>query len=89
VLRDEQELAACLDVLASRPTFVIGIECPLDVLEERESRRDDRGPGMAREQFGHPAYNRRYALKLDTSVLTPAECARKIREFMAQNGAHR
>jgi chloramphenicol 3-O phosphotransferase len=84
VLRDEAELDACLRVLASRPTFVIGVQAPLAILEERERHRDDRGTGMAREQFGHPAYERAYDLVVDTSACTPAEGAAAIRGFMAK-----
>lgn len=82
VLRDDAEFSACLQVLASRPTFIIGVWSPLDVLEERERSRGDRGFGMARSQFGHSAYDREYSLKLDTSTVTPDEGARIIREFV-------
>jgi chloramphenicol 3-O phosphotransferase len=82
VLRDEAEFATCLQVLASRPTFVIGVWSPLDVLEERERIRGDRGFGMARSQFGHSAYDREYAMKLDTSTVIPEEGARIIREYV-------
>jgi len=84
VLRDEGELDACLQALSSRPTFVIGVWSPLDVLEERERIRGDRGIGMARQQFGHPAYGREYAMKLDTSTISPDEGARIIREFVQE-----
>jgi hypothetical protein len=52
------------------------------VLEERERIRGDRAIGMARGQFGHPAYQRAYSMKLDTSTITPEEGARIIREFV-------
>jgi chloramphenicol 3-O phosphotransferase len=82
VLRDEAEFAACLDALAPRPTFVIGVRSPLDVLEERERTRDDRTNGMATSQFGHSAYERAYSMRLDTSSVTPEEGARVIRDFV-------
>jgi chloramphenicol 3-O phosphotransferase len=85
VLRDEDEFAACLSALSPRPVFVIGIWCPLDVLEERERARPDRGVGMAREQFGHPAYDREYAMKVDTSQVSPEAAARAIREYVNAN----
>ena len=87
VLRDEEEFAACLEALASRPTIVIGVKCPLEALEQRESLREDRGAGMAREQFGHPAYERAYSMQVDTSVLSPEQAARAIREFVSRNAA--
>src|SRR6478736_6137933 len=68
VLRDEAELEAILQVIAGRPTYVIGVSAPLEVLEERERAREDRGAGMAREQAGHAAYARPYDLVIDTST---------------------
>jgi len=79
VLRDEPEMDACLSVLRGRPTYVVRVWAPLDVLEERERSRDDRAPGMAREQIDHPAYRRSYDLELDTSLCTPEEGAATVR----------
>ena len=87
VLRDEEEFAACLSALSPRPIFVIGLWCPLEILEERERAREDRGDGMAREQFGHPAYERAYSMKLDTSAVSSEEAARAIREFVSRSAA--
>ncbi len=84
VLRDQAEFDACLKALASRPTYVIGVQAPLQVLDERERARDDRGAGIAREQIGDPAYRRRYDLVLDTSKCSPAEGAAAIRKFIGQ-----
>jgi len=86
VLRDESELQACLRVLSVRPTYLVGVRAPLDVLEERERRRDDRGAGMAREQIGHPAYGRDYDVIIDTSTCTPAEGAAVIRRLIGERG---
>ena len=82
VLRDTSVLDECISALAPRRTYVIGVSCPLDVLEERERARPDRGAGMARSQFGHPAYSRSYSMLLDTSTCTPEEGAGRIRSFI-------
>ena len=82
VLRDTTVLDECIFALATRRTYVIGVSCPLNVLEERERNRGDRGVGMAREQFGNPAYSRPYSMRLDTSTCTPEEGARRIRSFI-------
>jgi chloramphenicol 3-O phosphotransferase len=84
VLRDQVDFEACLKALASRPTYVIGVQAPLEVLEARESARDDRGAGVAREQVGDPAYRRRYDLVVDTSKCSPAEGAAAIRKYIGQ-----
>jgi chloramphenicol 3-O phosphotransferase len=85
VLRDAAALDECIAALSPRRTFVIGVWCPLDVLEERERARPDRGGGMARSQFGHAAYSRPYSMRLDTSTCSPEEGARHIRSFVNAN----
>lgn len=84
VLRDTTVLDECISALAPRRTYVIGVTCPLQVLEERERGRPDRGDGMARSQFGHPAYSRPYAMCVDTSICGPEEGARRIRSFIKE-----
>jgi chloramphenicol 3-O phosphotransferase len=84
VLRDQAELDACLQVLRGRPTYLVRVWAPLDVLEQRERSRDDRAPGMAREQIGHPAYRRPYDLEVDTSLCTPEEGAAEIRRLIRE-----
>jgi chloramphenicol 3-O phosphotransferase len=83
VLRDTAEFEACLRVLSSRPIYVVGVFAPVSVLEAREKAREDRGIGMAREQFEHPAYKRTYDFTVDTSSCTPGEGAAAIRRFIA------
>jgi len=83
VLRDPAEFEACLKALGDRPVCVVGVQAPIEVLEQRERARDDRGAGTARGQFGDPAYRRHYDLALDTSKCTPAEGAAAIRRFLA------
>ena len=82
VLRDTATLDEYISALAPRRTYVVGVSCPLDVLEARERGRPDRGEGMARAQFGHAAYSRPYSMRLDTSTCTPEEGARRIRSFI-------
>jgi len=83
VLRDPAEFDACQKALGDRPTCVVGVRAPLEVLEQRERARDDRGAGTAKGQFGDAAYQRRYDLVLDTSTCTPAGGAAAIRRFLA------
>jgi chloramphenicol 3-O phosphotransferase len=83
VLRDSVALEKCIAALAPCRTFVVGVWSPLDVLEQRERARGDRSEGMARSQFGNPAYSRPYSMRLDTSTCSPEEGARQIRAFVA------
>ncbi|WP_106279715.1 AAA family ATPase [Paraburkholderia sp. BL25I1N1] len=86
VLRDSSVFDECISALAPRRTYVIGVSCPLHVLEERERGRPDRGEGMARSQFGHPAYDRPYSMRVDTSTCTPEEGALLVRSFINERG---
>ena len=86
VLRDEDELQACFDVLSSRPLCLVGIKAPLDILEHSESLRDDRATGMAREQVGPPAFARPYDVVVDTSTCSPKDAAQLIRSYMDAKG---
>lgn len=55
--------------------------CPLPVLEERErARADERTPGQARAQFDRVHTFTVYDLEVDTSILSPEECAARIKE---------
>ena len=89
VLRDEPEFDECLRVLSRRPTYVIGVTAPLSVLEAREQSRADRGAGIAREQFGHAAYQRSYDLTIDTSTCTAHEAAQAIRGLISRSTARK
>lgn len=85
VLRDEPELQEIFRVLSHRPMYLVGVRAPLEVLEERERRRDDRAPGMAREQSANPAFDRDYDLVIDTSRHSPDEGAVEIRRFIREH----
>ncbi|QRR34163.1 AAA family ATPase [Hydrogenophaga sp. YM1] len=82
VLRDVEELQACIDVLSDRPLCLVGITAPLETLERRESLREDRATGMAQEQVGHSAFARPYDVVIDTSTCTAKEAANVIRRYL-------
>lgn len=83
VLRDSAEFDSCLRALSPRRTYVVRVWAPISVLEAREQARENRGAGMAREQFEHPAYQRTYDFDVDTSACTPVQGAAAIRRFIA------
>jgi chloramphenicol 3-O-phosphotransferase len=72
-------LANCssAEVFADFDLLMVGVRCPLAVLEQRESERKDRTLGQARAQFNRVHAHARYDLEIDTSLLTPAEGAQK------------
>jgi len=87
---DETILADCARRLDGLPAFFVGVRCPIDVIMKR---RDASPPGKYAKGSPEdpvPAPVQRwqdgvhvpgvYDLEVDTSVLTPEECARAIRE---------
>jgi chloramphenicol 3-O phosphotransferase len=68
----------CTELFADLPAYLIGLQCPLEVLEAREKTRKDRTLGQARAQFDVIHKYCTYDLEVDTSVDDPGTCARKI-----------
>jgi len=54
------------------------VRCPLSVLEQREKSRKDRTLGQARAQFELVHAHGMYDVEVDTSLLSPTQCAQKI-----------
>jgi chloramphenicol 3-O phosphotransferase len=69
---------ACRDSLRAKRTHFVGVRCPLAELERREKARADRRTGLARWQFERVHHEKPYALEVDTSKLSPEECAASI-----------
>ena len=64
-------------------TYWIKIELPLDVLEEREQARATSPVGHGRSHYDTVYADMKYDLVLDTSKLTPIECAQKIKALIS------
>jgi chloramphenicol 3-O phosphotransferase len=79
VLADRATLDDVLDPLAPYSVLFVGVECPLEVAEERERGRPDRTVGLARGLAGLVHAHGIYDMTVDTSVLSPEECADAIR----------
>jgi len=60
----------------------VGVHCPLEELERREKERSDRREGMARLQFDQVHAQAIYDIKVNTSILSPEECATIIISHM-------
>jgi chloramphenicol 3-O phosphotransferase len=73
-------LMECAQLFAERNAYLIGLQCPLHILEQRERDRNDRTLGQARAQFGVIHKYAQYDLELDTSQRKPEECAQQIIE---------
>jgi chloramphenicol 3-O phosphotransferase len=73
------EISEYLRLLSGFDLRLVGVFAPLDVLEAREIQRADRLPGLARWQYDRVHKDIGYDLEIDTSTLTPLECARRIK----------
>ena len=82
VLVDPAWVQECATLFADLPAYLIAIRCPLEVLEQRERKRKDRTLGQARIQFERVHAHGIYDLEVDTSLISPEECARMIREHL-------
>ena len=79
VLVEPAWLVDCAALFADLPAWLVAIRCPLEVLEERERSRRDRTLGQARAQFDRVHAHGLYDLEVDTSILSPDECAQAIK----------
>ena len=70
----------CADLFAGMNAYLIGLTCPLEVLEQREKDRKDRTLGQAKLQFEVIHKYTQYDLELDTSKLTIEECTEQVVE---------
>ncbi len=80
VLVEKVWIDECASLFAEMNAYLIGIHCPLEILEQRERDRKDRTLGQARAQFDVIHKHAKYDIELDTSHLTTDECANKVIE---------
>jgi chloramphenicol 3-O phosphotransferase len=78
VLVEPSWVLECARLFADFPAYLIGLRCPLEVLEKRERKRKDRTLGQARLQYQAVHAFTRYDLEVNTSLLPPLECAGQI-----------
>ncbi len=60
----------------------VGVFAPLEIIEKRERERKDRTWGLSRWQYNIVHSNKKYDLEVDTSKLSPEECAEQIKQFL-------
>jgi chloramphenicol 3-O phosphotransferase len=72
----------CTELFADLPAYLIGVRCPLEVLEQRERGRKNRTLGQAKLQFPVIHEYVVYDLEVDTSKSTPEACAQAIIQRM-------
>ena len=66
------------EILHGNPLDIVEVFCPLDICRQRNIDRGDRYETQSDEQAELMAKNIRYSLRVDTSRLSPEECADAI-----------
>jgi len=67
-----------LTVFKPYRVLFVGVTCPKNVINARESSRPGRFPGTAVGHFETCHAHKIYDIKVDTSLLSPIECAKAI-----------
>ena len=78
VLVDPRWLEECARLFNDSNAFLIGVLCPLEILEQREKARENRTLGQAKAQFEVVHAHGIYDLEVDTSLYSAGECALQI-----------
>lgn len=79
VLVEPGWLCECVRLFSGLPAFLVGVRCPLEVLEQRERARQNRTLGQARAQFGIVHAHGTYDVEVNTSLYSPEACALQIK----------
>jgi chloramphenicol 3-O phosphotransferase len=93
VLTDARYLADIVMLWQSFPVWLVGLSCPLETIHQRVAARTDRNwPSylpMVNWMFDevHKHTRGAYDLELDTSRLTPTECALQIKQVLEERGS--
>ena len=82
VMVEPEWVEECARLFSLLPAYFVGVQCPLEVLIQREFARKDRTLGQAEAQFPLVHKDIIYDLVVDTSLLSIEECALKIKEYI-------
>ncbi len=66
------------EIMKDNPFYLVEVYCPLDICRKRNIIRGDRYETQSDEQDALMADDIEYALRVDTSLHSPAECAGRI-----------
>jgi len=79
VIFDPKVLKEAVSALHTFNGFFVGVRCPLEVAEQRERARGDRMLGLVKSDYDLVHAHGIYDLEVDTSILSPMECAIQIK----------
>lgn len=78
VITDHYRADLDAELLSGYDTVLVGVRCPLNVLEAREQSRPPARRGFARQQFDEFHAGVEYDVEVNTERAPPAECAEQI-----------
>lgn len=87
VLVEPAWVQECAQLFSELPAWLIGVRCPLAIVEQREAARKDRTLGQARAQYNVVHAHTFYDVEVDTAHLSPAECAQQIQQTIQSGQA--
>jgi len=79
MIYNPEVLRSAVVALKGLPVLFVGVHVPIDIARQRELDRGDRAPGGAAIFLEQVHAHGTYDLELDTSMLTPEECAARIK----------
>ena len=78
VITSERIYRQLTQMLGQDPMLSVHVDCPLEVLLQRENARGNRCRGSAKESYTYLYPKEGYDLTVDTSVMTSAACSAEI-----------
>ena len=73
-----------MEIMKDSPFSIVEVYCPLDICRKRNIERGDRFESQSDEQAELMSKDIKYAMRVDTSVNSPAECAKQIVKILFQ-----
>lgn len=67
-----------MEIMKDSPFSIVEVYCPLDICRKRNIERGDRFKSQSDEQAELMSKDIKYAMRVDTSMNSPAECAEQI-----------
>jgi chloramphenicol 3-O phosphotransferase len=83
VLLKSEWVWECARLFKGYRAYLIGVRCPLEIVEQRERQRHDRTLGQARAQYAYVHAYGPYDFEVDTSWQSPEQAAEAIYEFIS------
>ena len=78
VITSERIYEQFLQLQGTAPVLKVRVTCPLSILLVREARRGNRAHGSARDSYDYLYPKEGYDVTVDTSVMSPQDCAAAV-----------